>query len=215
MSIWGVSMGMKLNRVTSVHSLPLGMHGSPRLCREVVLCWSKLLGMQGITISEGGFCVGGNSMIQFGLAKQNVQATEYAFLFGPMPLFCPCSHNPSALGSCSQHSKQKEDQQRKGGILRSSEMTQYSPIISPLGDIRSTAKRRREQKLRSGTQLSPLITDLWDGHGKVISGMLFQLWRPAHFAARPISGAQCVAEHCSHTYCVALVIQRDSLLQLR
>jgi len=92
MSIWGVSMGMKLNRVTSVHSLPLGMHGSPRLCREVVLCWSKLLGMQDITISEGGFCVGGNSMIQFGLAKQNVQATEYAFLFGRSDLCLYSAH---------------------------------------------------------------------------------------------------------------------------
>lgn len=48
--------------------------------------------MQDITISEGGFCVGGNSMIQFGLAKQNVQATEYAFLFGRSDLCLYSAH---------------------------------------------------------------------------------------------------------------------------
>lgn len=85
-------MGMKLNRVTSVRSLLLGLHGFPQLCREIVLCWCKLLGMQDITISEGGFCVGRNSVIQFGLAKQNVQATEYAFLFGHSVLCLYSAH---------------------------------------------------------------------------------------------------------------------------
>lgn len=36
----------------------------PALQRSCFMLITKLLGMQGITITEGDFCVGGNSMIQ-------------------------------------------------------------------------------------------------------------------------------------------------------
>lgn len=37
---------------------------SPALQRSCFMLITKLLGMRGITITEGDFCVGGNSMIQ-------------------------------------------------------------------------------------------------------------------------------------------------------
>lgn len=115
MSVWGWSW-------TGWHvcSLLLQLHSFLQLCTEVVLCWSKLLGMQDITISEGGFCVGWNSVIQLGLAKQNIQATEYAFLFGHSVLCLYSAHAATTpvLWDLAVSSASRRTCQEKGNLQK-------------------------------------------------------------------------------------------------
>lgn len=113
----------------------------PALQRSCFMLITKLLGMQGITITEGDFCVGGNSMIQTvsSALRQKISEQQNMLLLRSHLFLCLSV-------------------QAAGESDRKWEFTEHFASDSlVVRDSTSTARGRREERLCSGTQLPPLV----------------------------------------------------------